>query len=1180
MNRRVFFVLIAAAVIVAFTSGCRPRSAASQPPPAVVEAVNRGVALMGQYDYDGATQAFADALATVPDLADVKVNLAIARFNRGRKESADTEQATRLLESVLQKEPAHLRALYFKGIILQHQGQAAEALPYFEQVLQQRPQDGVAWYILGLCKQRVGQDAEKELLRAIELRPYLASAYYRVWQTLQAAGQTERAAPYLEKFKRLREHPLAETIELPQYNQMGELALVVPVGDTPPAPRARALYRAGHAQEILAHASPASESGATSGDPSAIFGGAAILLRQPEAAEMKGTPPARDDGAATPSSPPNATGASRPQQSTERGAAASKISDSHRQAYVFLAGWPDSRALRLKLPPEGEILESLTPPELTGVDAPLTCAVGDYDNDEVPDLFVVASGGNALFRGSADGAFVRVADALAPPARGGTTRSALWLDADHDGDLDLFVCNQGAPNQLFNNNSDGTFTEIAATAGVAEPEGDSLLVLPGDLDGDRDTDLVLLRASAPPRLLLNELTGKFRAADLGGLAIRGDLGGVVQDFNGDGLLDLLVLGGEPARLQLFTGDGHAHFQPSELFDAKLEALRGFRVADVDLDGDLDIAAFGREGHLLLNDGAGRFALQPRVWTAATGAEIAGVELADLTGDLVPDLLLLERGAASRVLLVPGVLSPASSALAVAPTGVRSRDKRTRSPASGYGATVTVRAGRHEQSLLLTGQAGGFCQSPLPLTFGLSGAPRADYVKLLWSDGVAQVEQPLVAGRTHVVAETQRKISSCPVLFTWNGERFEFITDFAGVGGMGYLAAPGEYSFPQPIDHVKIAPEQLRARNGFFELRITEPMEESAYVDRLELLAIDHPAGWAVFPDERLTVTGPAPTRELLAIERPIFPDRAVGPDGADCTDHLRRADRRYAFEPVLDRRFFGFCERHTLELDFGDRLAAVLPGERVWLFITGYLEYPYSQTTYAAGQASVAWEPIRVEQRQPDGSWRTIVPDAGALGGMSRTMTVDLTGLITSGPGCQLRVTSNLEMFYDQIFLGIPVPRERVHVHALPVAAAELRYVGFPREVSPDGRLPLIYDYQQIEPTAPFHQLRGSYTRYGDVRELLTEFDDQFALMNSGDEIAAKFDATQLPPLPTGMTRSFVLVSHAYCKDMDLYTGTPQTLEPMPFRGMSRYPYPASERSPETDAQRRIREAYQTRVVP
>jgi hypothetical protein len=441
-----------------------------------------------------------------------------------------------------------------------------------------------------------------------------------------------------------------------------------------------------------------------------------------------------------------------------------------------------------------------------------------------------------------------------------------------------------------------------------------------------------------------------------------------------------------------------------------------------------------------------------------------------------------------------------------------------------------------------------------------------------------METGLLAGQTHVVAELQRKVSSCPVLFAWNGRRFEFVTDFAGVGGLGYFSAPGVSAPPQVLEHVKIEAGQLRVRDGHYELRVTEPMEESAYIDRLELLAIDHAPHQSVFPDERLAITGPLPTHELLVVNEPLFPVRAVDPAGRDCLERLARVDRRYAYEPPLDRRYVGFCQPHTLELDFGDRLAGLAAGDRVFLFIHGSIEYPYSQTVYAASQSHLGWQPIRVERQEIDGRWHTVVPDGGAPGGMGRMMTIDLSGQLRA-PTRKLRLTTNLEVCYDQIFVARHAGRQAVTVHTVPLRDAHLRYVGFAREYSPDGRLPWVYDYHRSDATAPFHRLKGAYTRYGPVQELLTGFDDCYVLMGPGDEIALRFDARSLPTPAPGNQRSFVLVSHAYCKDMDLYTATPQTLEPLPFRAMSRYPYPVTERYPASKIHQAFRRAYNTRLV-
>jgi hypothetical protein len=118
-----------------------------------------------------------------------------------------------------------------------------------------------------------------------------------------------------------------------------------------------------------------------------------------------------------------------------------------------------------------------------------------------------------------------------------------------------------------------------------------------------------------------------------------------------------------------------------------------------------------------------------------------------------------------------------------------------------------------------------------------------------------------------------------------------------------------------------------------------------------------------------------------------------------------------------------------------------------------------------------------------------------------------------------------------------------------------------------------------IDPTAPFKLPRGSYTRYGPVENLLAEFDDQYVIMGSGDEIAIRFDAKTLPVIKSGWRRSFVLISHAYCKDMDLYTAECDTVGPLPFDGMSDYPYSGSQSYPDTQSHRMYRAEFNTRQV-
>ena len=113
-------------------------------------------------------------------------------------------------------------------------------------------------------------------------------------------------------------------------------------------------------------------------------------------------------------------------------------------------------------------------------------------------------------------------------------------------------------------------------------------------------------------------------------------------------------------------------------------------------------------------------------------------------------------------------------------------------------------------------------------------------------------QKTVSFVTLSVTELDRKPSSCPYLYAWNGERFEFITDFMGGGEMGYLEEPGRHNTPDPDEYVRIRGDQLKERNGRYELRVTNELEEALFADRFQLIAVAHPQDVEVYPNEGMT----------------------------------------------------------------------------------------------------------------------------------------------------------------------------------------------------------------------------------------------------------------------------------------------------------------------------------------
>jgi hypothetical protein len=160
-----------------------------------------------------------------------------------------------------------------------------------------------------------------------------------------------------------------------------------------------------------------------------------------------------------------------------------------------------------------------------------------------------------------------------------------------------------------------------------------------------------------------------------------------------------------------------------------------------------------------------------------------------------------------------------------------------------------------------------------------------------------------------------------------------------------------------------------------------------------------------------------------------------------------------------------------------------------------------------------------------------------------------------------LRLRTNMECYWDQAFIAVREETSRVKTSLLPVARALLGYRGYMREVSPDGRLPLLYDYEYVDP-APLARLEGNLTRYGDVAKLLRNDDDQLCLVGPGDEVRLEFDAQSLPTLPQGWTRSYVLRSIGYCKDADPFTATSDHVGPLPWKGMPEFPFKHGETRP------------------
>ena len=471
-------------------------------------------------------------------------------------------------------------------------------------------------------------------------------------------------------------------------------------------------------------------------------------------------------------------------------------------------------------------------------------------------------------------------------------------------------------------------------------------------------------------------------------------------------------------------------------------------------------------------------------------------------------------------------------------------------------------------------------APADLIFGLGDRAGADVVRVLWPSGILQAETgaaasggaPAAIKGTLKIEELDRKPSSCPYLYTWNGERFEFITDFLGGGEMGYWLAPGLRNTPDPDEYVRIDGARLRPRDGRYELRITNELEESLFLDRAELVAIAHPADVEVHPNEGL-VPDPRPFT-IYSARAPQVPLAAVDDRGRDVLERIRAIDRRYVDGFTLER-VRGYAAAHALTLV----LPKPGPSGRRMLLLNGWTDYAFSGDNVAAHQAGLSLQPPALEVRMPGGDWRTVIEDVGMPVGRPQTVAVDLTGRVPDA-ATEVRITTTMRIYWDQVLVDTSDGATPRRIERLDPLSANLRWRGFSAEVTPDGREPYGYDYARVSSASPWKLMPGRYTREGDVRPLLLHTDDMFVVSRPGDEMALSFDATSLAPLPAGWTRTFFLYADGFSKEMNLHSASPDELLPLPFHGMTRYPYAAPEAYPSTPAHREYRERYNTRVVP
>ena len=260
------------------------------------------------------------------------------------------------------------------------------------------------------------------------------------------------------------------------------------------------------------------------------------------------------------------------------------------------------------------------------------------------------------------------------------------------------------------------------------------------------------------------------------------------------------------------------------------------------------------------------------------------------------------------------------------------------------------------------------------------------------------------------------------------------------------------------------------------------------------------------------------------------------------------------------------------------------PGRPIRLWLDGWVFPADASLNLAIAQAvehgDLQMVMTRLEVETKDG-WRTLLDPMGFPPGKTKTMVVDTPPLPAGATS--LRIVTTRWLHWDKVAwstdMGGTGGSDVVVQARLDAATAELAYRGFSAQTRPAPNGPHLFDYQRTSTESPWLPFPGRYTRFGDVRELLTAVDDRQVVIGPGDEIRLRFDARGLEPPKPGYTRTVFLESFGWDKDADRNTWKADSNLPLPFRAMSGYPFAPGEsypRTPELDA---YREQWLTRVV-
>jgi len=1045
--------------------------------------MNRGKAHLENRDALKAVEALSQAVKINPNSAPALRNLA-----RAHRLAKDHAAALSDLNRAATLDSDSAATVYLKALTLVSLSRPKDALPLFERAVRLDANTAALRFQLASSYDLNDQPekAAEQLRETVRLDHLHAAAHFKLATHARRAGDTASFQRHTREFMRLRELFGDET-------------------------------RSGEALELCAH---------TNAEAPSIK----PVIQRSKAA------PVIDVRFQ------DVTGALWSSQGTEAVATAAVFDvDESGRATLFALNASGNPSL-LSMPQSGTMEQTAI--TLTWSNTPLFsfCRVGDF-HDDVPegvrydatihtlqDVLLGGAGGVRLLKNAGSDGF---RDVTKDAGLGGlSANAAVWVDYEHDGDLDLLLTGDRGL-ELWQNKGNGSFENVTTSAGIT-PTGRAVDVAVADLDGNVSIDIIVARGDQPTLVFENQRAGQYKKM----LEPPGPWPAakrvLVDDVNNDGAPDT-VLVQEDKAVVLFGRSAER-----QTIDLSMIDVRAAKLVDYDNDGWLDFCVGGtKRGSssqgsvvLLRNIGSG--------WTDvmnATGlsnmplAPVVDVLAVDIDNDGDTDLLPITSKRRMHLLRNEGGQVNGQ---------LKARLISVKTNPSGLGTHVEVRDDDLWLTRLVSEQA---------IEIGLAGRKHLDSIQTVWTNGVVDNQIDVaVTNRPVSIKEKLVPTGSCPFLYAWDGRRFRFVTDLLGNAPIGLPLKRG-VMLPADSDEIVTIGTSLPARDGAYQLVVTDEFREILYLDEAKLMAVDHPHDVELHPTDKI-MPPPFPHSEVWAMRGHAAPISVLGDDGIDRTQTLSAIDGDFAPPGLpLPSPYRGMCHPLTLTMDFGP----VDAGRPNILALTGWLQYGDGSTNISLGQnPDVIIIPPMLEVQATDGNWRPVDVIVGMPAGKTKTILCDLTGKLPTDAR-RLRLTTTFEIRWDRLALG-----ERISLpgatsagpphHELRPNRAHLQRRGFSEIKSRGPGHPRTPAFDIVSDRPPWRNaLQGWHTRYGDVLELVQDRDDRLAIIGAGDALTLSFDAHAWPDVPSGLVRTFFFYSVGWDKDGDHNVVTGDTVDPLPI---------------------------------